>query len=109
MRGKPMFLIWLLILGAVLAAFIMMDPARTQQNQEVSISDFITRVESGDVASVTISGDHVRGTTTSRGTITAYATDRTELTRAMREHHVPYREEPPSQTGNMVMLLLKLG
>jgi cell division protease FtsH len=102
-----MFLVWLLILGAVLAAFIMMDPARTQ-TQEVSISEFISRVETGDIASVTISGDHVRGTTTSRGTLTAYTTDRTELTRAMRERHVPYREEPPAQTGNIAMWLLKL-
>ncbi|HTM68181.1 MAG TPA: ATP-dependent zinc metalloprotease FtsH [Candidatus Binatia bacterium] len=108
MRGKPMFLVWLLILGAVLAAFFMMDPARTQ-TQEVSISEFINRVETGEVTSVTISGDHVRGTTPSHGTVTTYVTDRTELNRAMREHHVSYREEPPSQTGNMLMLLLKLG
>jgi len=107
MRGKPMFFIWLLILGAVLAAFLMMDPSRSQ-TQEVPISEFIDRVEAGEITSVTISGDRARGTTAARGTVSTYVTDRTELTRVLREKHVSYREEPPSQTGNMLMLLLKL-
>jgi cell division protease FtsH len=106
MSKRPIIL-WLILLGALFAAFAIIGPSANQE-KEVAVSEFISQVERGEISDVVINGDTVKGKTAKGAVVKTYATDKEELIRAMRAKNVRYEEQAPSNATTWIMLLLKL-
>jgi cell division protease FtsH len=108
--GKQAIRVWVALL-AVFALFMLLRPPTGLVGEEkrVGASEFIARVEAGDVAMVEISGPEYRGKLQSPkgASIVTYSdASREEIVRALKAKKVPFEEKQPSPWMGLLMSLL---
>ncbi len=80
-------LLWAVLLLLVLITVNSLS-RRQQPSKEIDFSDFLVRVEQGNVSEVTIQGRHVSGTSTDGGSFHTYTPEYPELVDLLRKHDV---------------------
>ena len=89
-------LLWSIIALALVMVFnLFQQPQGT--SQQLPYSDFLSRVDSGQIASVTIQGNILTGRTMDGATVRSYAPRDLELISRLMEKKVEVRAEPPEE------------
>jgi len=87
--------LWIIIGLLVLALFnLFQGTAQRPGINEMAFSDFLSRVESGDVKGVTIKGNQIYGQYQSGGAFQTYAPDDPQLVQRLKDKGVSIRAEP---------------
>ena len=89
-------LLWGIIAIALVMVFNMFQQPQGA-SQQLSYSDFISRVDGGQIASVTIQGNTLTGKTTDGSTVRSYAPRDLELISRLMEKKVEVKAEPPEE------------
>ena len=110
------FFIWVVIGLLLIMLFnVFQNPNRSAVNTEISFSDFLERVDTGDVASVTIAGNQITGQFRDSNKFQTYAPNDPNLVEKLQKSGVtitakPSEDDVPSLLGVLVswfpMLLL---
>ncbi|MBO6946912.1 MAG: ATP-dependent zinc metalloprotease FtsH [Rhodospirillales bacterium] len=92
--------LWIIIGLLVLALFnLFQGTSQRPGMNEMAFSDFLSRVESGDVKGVTIKGNQIYGQYQNGGSFQTYAPDDPQLVQRLKEQGVTIRAEP-SEDGS---------
>ena len=104
---KTGMLRWAAILGLGLLLVYLMN-RNVVEDKSVPISEFISHVQTGDIAKVTITGTQVRGESKDAKTVYVSSSDgsKPELIKVLLEKKVEFREETPSQWGSIIVYML---
>ena len=110
------FAIWVIIALLLIALFnLFQNPSRQVRANEISFSQLLTEVDSGQIGEVTISGSQITGQYTNGQPFQTYAPDDPTLVQRLHDKNVkitarPSEEDVPSLMGVLVswfpMLLL---
>ena len=93
---KSLF-VWLLIGMAMILLFNLFNvPPKTEK--EMIFSDFISKVEAGDVDEVTIKESHITGRLKDGSKFKTYAVEYPELVKELRQKDVKITAKPPDQS-----------
>ena len=99
------FAFWVVLLLLVLAIFNLFNgSANGLQSNEVSYSEFVTSVKSGDVRSVTLDGEQVRFRKPD-GDFVAIKPADAEITNLLIDNNVPIQARPQEQSGFQTFLM----
>ncbi len=101
--GRNMML-WLIIVLATVALFNMFQQPQSGM-QRISYTDFLARVESGQVVSVTMQGSNLTGKTSSNQTVQTYAPRDAGLVERLMQKNVEIKAEPPEEQSWYMTLL----
>ncbi|HKY95304.1 MAG TPA: ATP-dependent metallopeptidase FtsH/Yme1/Tma family protein, partial [Kiloniellales bacterium] len=103
-------LLWVLVGLLVLMLFNIFQGSATRgPQQQLTFSQFIERVDSGQVRDVSIQGQNVLGTTTEGQTFQTYAPANFDLTQHLIEHGVAVTVVPPEEPNVFLTLLGSFG
>ncbi|MCR5563906.1 MAG: ATP-dependent zinc metalloprotease FtsH [Desulfovibrio sp.] len=97
-------MLWLIILLAAVALFNMFQQPQSGL-QRISYTDFLARVESGQVVSVTVQGSNLTGKTSSNQTVQTYAPRDAGLVERLMQKNVEIKAEPPEEQSWYMTLL----
>ena len=78
-------------------------------DEEVKFSEFVSRVEQGDVREVTIRGNYINGLFKDGRPFKTYMVEYPDLVKVLREHHVTINAKPPEDNPWYVTLLVTWG
>jgi len=78
-------------------------------DEEVKFSEFVSRVEQGDVRDVTIRGNYINGVFKDGRPFKTYMVEYPDLVKVLREHHVTINAKPPEDNPWYVTLLVTWG
>ncbi len=93
---KSLF-VWLLIGMAMILLFNLFNvPPKTEK--EMIFSDFISKVEAGDVDEVTIKENHITGRLKDGSKFKTYAVEYPDLVKELRQKDVKIAAKPPDQS-----------
>ena len=96
---------WVVLFVLVLALFNLFSGGQSSLNsRSISFSDFIEKVDSGDVTSVTLDGEKVMFRTKDGGSYTSIKPQGEEVTDRLIQKNVDVRAEPQEQSGFMSLL-----
>lgn len=100
MQGKDMYkslFVWLLIGMAMILLFNLFNvPPKTEK--EMIFSDFISKVEAGDVDEVTIKESHITGRLKDGTKFKTYAVEYPDMVKELRQKDVKITAKPPDQS-----------
>ena len=100
------FAFWVVLLLLVLALFNLFNGSGGNlQNREISYSEFVTAVESGDVRNVTLDGEQVRFRRNDGADYIAIKPQDAEITNLLIENDISVRAEPQQQSGFQTFLM----
>lgn len=98
--------LWLVIGLIMISLFNIFNRPLTPQS-EIIFSDFINKVETGQISEVVIQGDQIRGTYADGLTFQTYAPPKDpDMIRMLREKGVRIIVEPPEQTSWYMNILI---
>ena len=98
--------LWLVIGLIMISLFNIFNRPLTPQS-EIIFSDFINKVETGQISEVVIQGDQIRGTYTDGLTFQTYAPPKDpDMIKMLREKGVRIVVEPPEQTSWYMNILI---
>jgi cell division protease FtsH len=90
--------LWIIIGLLVLALFNMFQGTSQRAGvNELAFSEFVTRVDEGDVRSVTIKGNQIYGSLQSGGNFQTYAPNDAQVVQRLSEKGVTIRAEPSEE------------
>ncbi|WP_019961020.1 ATP-dependent zinc metalloprotease FtsH [Woodsholea maritima] len=100
-------LVWGILLVLLLALFNMVQGhSNTPSGTEISYSQFMTQVERGEVQSVVIEGQNIRGQTNS-GEFRTFVPADAPVSQALRENGVDIKAQEPTEGGlNIISILI---
>ncbi|MEM9122130.1 MAG: ATP-dependent zinc metalloprotease FtsH [Pseudomonadota bacterium] len=103
-RGIAFWIIFALILVALFNLF--QGPSQTRGGQEIAYSDFLKKVEKGEVPRVQIDGQEITGQTSSGQQFTTYApaTD-LSLVPTLRDNNVTFNSRPTDREGSTLFTI----
>src|SRR2546422_584394 len=78
-------------------------------DEEVKFSEFVSRVEQGDVREVTIRGNYINGLFKDGRPFRTYMVEYPDLVKVLRDHHVTINAKPPEDNPWHVTLLVTWG
>ncbi len=78
-------------------------------DEEVKFSEFVSKVEQGDVREVTIRGSYINGMFKDGRPFKTYMVEYPDLVKVLREHHVTINAKPPEDNPWYVTLLVTWG
>ena len=78
-------------------------------DEEVKFSEFVSKVEQGDVREVTIRGNYINGLFKDGRPFKTYMVEYPDLVKVLREHHVTINAKPPEDNPWYVTLLVTWG
>jgi cell division protease FtsH len=78
-------------------------------DEEVKFSEFVSKVEQGDVREVTIRGNYINGLFKDGRPFKTYLVEYPDLVKVLREHHVTINAKPPEDNPWYVTLLVTWG
>ena len=100
-------LFWAFIFLIVMMAFVVADSQETEGQQALQFSEFVSKVESGQVKKVTIQGSEIRGTLSEGTDFQAVGSEQHEFIQALlTENKVPYGFEQEPEQSMLVMVLI---
>ena len=94
-NGRNLF-IWVGIVLAVLMVFNMFQQAPSNQ-QRLSYTEFLNRVDGGQIVSVTIQGSTLIGKTADNRDVSCYAPRDISLINRLMEKNIEIRVDPPDE------------
>jgi cell division protease FtsH len=99
--------LWIIIVLLLFALFnLFQGSSQRGPDREVAFSDFMERVESGDVANVTIQGQKVQGQFRDGRQFTTYAPQGSGLVSNLRENGVRISAKPEEQLNPLLSVLI---
>jgi len=100
-------LFWAFIFLIVMMAFVVADGQETEGHEALQFSEFVSKVESGQIKQVTIQGSEIRGTLTGGADFQAVGSEQHEFMQALlTENKVPYGFEKEAEQSMLVMVLI---
>jgi cell division protease FtsH len=91
---------WIILFLLMVALFnVFSNGSRTSMGREISYSDFLNRVEQGQVASVRLDGERVYVTTADGVSFQTIQPRNTDVLPDLREHNVEIQAAPQEQSG----------
>jgi cell division protease FtsH len=78
-------------------------------DEEVKFSDFVAKVERGEISEVTIRGSYINGLYKDNRPFKTYTAEYPDLVKMLRDHHVTIVAKPPEENPWYVMLLVQWG
>jgi cell division protease FtsH len=97
---------WVVLLLLILALFNLFSGSDgALQNREISYSEFVTAVQSGDVRNVTLDGEQVRFRRSDGSDYIAIKPEDAEITSLLIENEIPLRAEQQAQSGFQTFLM----
>ena len=97
---------WVVLLLLILALFnLFSGNSGAMQNRELSYSEFVQAVESGDVSTVTLDGEQVRYKRSDGNDYVTIKPEDAEITGLLIENNVTVRAEQQAQSGVQAFLL----
>jgi len=78
-------------------------------DEDVKFSEFVSKVEQGDVREVTIRGSYINGMFKDGRPFKTYMVEYPDLVKVLREHHVTINAKPPEDNPWYVTLLVTWG
>src|SRR5256885_1982861 len=78
-------------------------------DEEIKFSEFVSRVEQGDVREVTIRGNYINGLFKDGRPFRTYMVEYPDLVKVLRDHHVTINAKPPEDNPWYVTLLVTWG
>jgi len=88
--------IWLIIGVMIILLFHLVSPPK-KSDQEIIFSDFMTRLEAGDIEEVTIKGNNLEGKLRGGKTFKTYTAEYPELVEILRSKNVKIIAKPEEQ------------
>jgi cell division protease FtsH len=107
MRFDRNAVVWVIV-GLMVAGLFLLQPGGPSQNAQTQLafSDFMQRVEAGEVTKVTIRGQEISGRFQDGSTFTSYAPAGADLVAPLTEKNVRLTAAPPPQPNPLVSLLI---
>src|SRR5262245_41778489 len=91
----------------VLLAIFSLFGNTQQETNEISYSEFMSKLRSGEVAEIVVKGEHIEGKTTGNDSFsTSGPTNSERFQRLVQKHEVKWTNKPPDDTGIWQSLLL---
>ena len=91
----------------VLLAIFSLFGNTQQETNEITYSEFVSRLESGDIAEIAVKGEHIEGKLNDNTSFTTNGpTDGERFQRLLRRHEVKTTYKQPDDTGMWQSLLL---
>ncbi|HVH02520.1 MAG TPA: ATP-dependent metallopeptidase FtsH/Yme1/Tma family protein, partial [Amaricoccus sp.] len=91
---------WIILFLLMVALFnVFSNGSRTSMGREISYSDFLNRVEQGQVASVRLDGERVYVTSSDGASFQTIQPRNTDVLPDLREHKVEIQAAPQEQSG----------
>src|SRR5438128_5530670 len=78
-------------------------------DEEVKFSEFVSRVEQGDVREVTIRGNYINGLFKDGRPFRTYMVEYPDLVKVLRDHHVTINAKPPDENPWYITFLVTWG
>ncbi len=100
------FLVWGLIVFAMVTLFNLFNDSGTQGQQNLPYSDFLAAVDRGEVSEVNIQQRDITGRTQSGAIFKTYSPNDPGLVEHLLNKHVRINAEPPEQQSLFVSLLM---
>ncbi len=100
---------WIILFLLMVALFnVFSNGSRTSMGREISYSDFLNKVEAGQVASVRLDGERIAMTGTDGGSLQTIQPRGNDVIPDLRQHNVEIQAAPQEQSGFMSALGLWL-
>ena len=97
---------WIILFLLMVALFnVFSNGSRTSMGREISYSDFLNRVEAGQVAAVRLDGERVYVTSVDGVAFQTVQPRNTDVLPDLREHGVEIQAAPQEQSGLMLSLI----
>lgn len=97
---------WVVLFLLILALFnLFSGPGSTLQSREISYSEFVNAVESGNVSNVTLDGEQVRFRQEDGADYVAIKPEDAEITTLLIENDIAVRAEQQQQSGFQTFLM----
>ncbi len=110
MNTKAKKLLFWMVLGLFLILLLNLwtMPTRALEEQ-VIFSDFMAKLDQGDIVKVTIKGHHVSGVLKDNSRLRTYAADYPDLVQVLRENGVQIEVKPPDESPWYISFLVTWG
>ena len=110
MNTKAKKLLFWMVLGLFLILLLNLwtMPTRALEEQ-VIFSDFMAKLDQGDIVKVTIKGHHVSGVLKDNSRLRTYAADYPDLVQVLRENGVQIEAKPPDESPWYISFLVTWG
>ena len=90
---------WVVLFLLILALFNLFNgPGGTLQSREITYSDFVTAVESGEVSQATLDGEQIRFRGAGNEDYVTIKPEDAEITQLLIENDIPIRAEKQQQS-----------
>jgi cell division protease FtsH len=93
----------------MLALFTLFSAPPPAQEETIVFSEFMTKLDKGDLEKVTIQGNHISGQLKDKTRIRTYSADDPTMVNALREKNVQIEVKPPDASPWYITLLVTLG
>jgi cell division protease FtsH len=99
--------LWLVIILLIFALFnLFQGTSATLQQPPLRYTDFLDRVESGEVNEITLQGQEITGKFRDGAAFKTMAPENTDVFAAMRENGVQVEVAPPDETNPLLQILI---
>ncbi len=110
MNSRTKNLIFWVVVGLFMILLFNLFSIQGQSpDEEVKFSDFVAKVERGEISEVTIRGSYINGLYKDNRPFKTYAAEYPDLVKMLRDHHVTIVAKPPEENPWYVMLLVQWG
>ncbi|HLG43899.1 MAG TPA: ATP-dependent zinc metalloprotease FtsH [Nitrospirales bacterium] len=110
MNSRTKNLIFWVVVGLFMILLFNLFSIQGQSpDEEVKFSDFVAKVERGEVSEVTIRGSYINGLYKDNRPFKTYTAEYPDLVKMLRDNHVTIVAKPPEENPWYVMLLVQWG
>ncbi len=110
MNSRAKNLIFWVVVGLFMILLFNLFTFQGQSpDEDVKFSEFVSKVEQGDVREVTIRGSYINGMFKDGRPFKTYMVEYPDLVKVLREHHVTINAKPPEDNPWYVTLLVTWG
>jgi cell division protease FtsH len=101
------FAVWIIIALLLFALFnLFQSPGQQASTSEISYSQFLQRVDAGEVTSVTIAGETVTGKFQDGRSFQTYTPQDADMVSRLRDRNVEIKAQPPAEDNFLPGMLL---
>ncbi len=110
MNSRAKNLIFWVVVGLFMILLFNLFTFQGQSpDEEVKFSEFVTKVEQGDVREVTIRGSHLNGLFKDGRPFKTYTIEYPDLVKLLRDNNVTINAKPPEDSPWYITLLVQVG
>ena len=100
---------WVVVGLFMILLFNLFSLQGQSQDEEITFSEFVGKVERGDIREVTIRGNHINGLFKDGRPFKTYTAEYPDLVKLLREHNVSIIARPPEDNPWYITLLVTWG